>query len=311
MRKYEEFSNDTLVYNSSSLSCKAIQPHLTSGSVTTGSLRPFRSGVMNLNQGLRRDCTLRRNRVRTSGRNLLRLAQRSTTSMQLTPRRSNFLSSLVTVYTKSPWDRNHFGCSMPRPRSFEEDIELAKRTHDPMMPLDDDRLSTTSFKITLVNHAQYISLGHDAQYDKMSELQRSPHLVHSGQLLSKYRKHLEHFECDQGNKDDDRAEHFHEAKLMEDLGQELSYDRPPNAAKDDVTVLDPVHNWPLRTRSMTHLDSYNYPPPVFADDEGGAISLADTKNDMPRNNEPGRRQIDPSTYDTAKQDPQALNERNA
>ena len=99
---------------------------------------------------------------------------------------------------------------MPRPRSFEEDIEFAKRTHDPMMPLDDDRLSTTSFKITLVNHAQYISLGNDAQYDKMSELRRSPHLVHSGQLLSEYRKHLEHFECDQGNKDDDRAEHFHD-----------------------------------------------------------------------------------------------------
>jgi hypothetical protein len=71
---------------------------------------------------------------------------------------------------------------------------------------------------------------------------------------------------------------------MEDLGQELNDDRPPNAAKDDV--LDSVDNWPLRTRRMTHLDSYNYPPPVFADDEGGAGSLEDPKNDMPRNDEP-------------------------
>ena len=118
----------------------------------------------------------------------------------------------------------------------------------------------------------------------MSELRRSPHLVYSGQLLFEYRKHLEHFECDQGNKDDDRAEHFHEAKLMEDLGQELNDDRPPNAAKDDV--LDPVYNWLLRTRRMTHLDSYYYPLPVFADDEGGAGSLADPKNDMSRNDEP-------------------------
>jgi hypothetical protein len=39
---------------------------------------------------------------------------------------------------------------------------------------------------------------------------------------------------------------------------------------------------------MTHLDSYNYPPPVFADDEGrgGAGSLADPKKDMSRNDEP-------------------------
>jgi hypothetical protein len=286
MEKY--LRDATQEVNSSSLSRKAIQPHLTSASVKTGSLRPFRSGV-NLNQGPRRDYTLRRNRAPTanevydtSGRNSLRLAQRSTTSMQLTPRQSTFRSSLV--YTKSPWECDHFGCSMPRPRSFEEDIELAKRMHDPMMPLDDDRLSTTSFKITLVNHAQYISLGNDAQYDKMSELRRSPHLVYSGQLLFEYSKHLEHFECDQGNKDDDRAEHFHESKLMEDLGQELNDDRPPNAAKDDV--LDPVYNWPLRTRRMTHLDSYNYPPPVFADDEGGAGSLADPKNDMSLNDEP-------------------------
>ena len=97
MEKYlrdatQEVSNDTLVYNSSSLSRKAIQPHLTSASVKTGSLRPFRSGVMNLNQGPRRDYSLRRNRAPianevydTSGRNSLRLAQRSTTSMQLTP----------------------------------------------------------------------------------------------------------------------------------------------------------------------------------------------------------------------------------
>ena len=82
----------------------------------------------------------------------------------------------------------------------------------------------------------------------------SPHLVYFGQLLSEYRKYLEHFECDQGNKEDDCAEHFHEAKLMEDLGQELNDDRPPNAAnsaKDDV--LDPVYNGPLRTRRMTRI----------------------------------------------------------
>jgi hypothetical protein len=70
---------------------------------------------------------------------------------------------------------------------------------------------------------------------------------------------------DQDNKDDDSAEHFHEAKLMEDLGHELNDDRPPNAAKGDV--LDPVHNWPLRTRHMMHLDSCNYPPPALADDD--------------------------------------------
>ena len=104
---------------------KAIQPHLTSASVKTGSLLPFRSGVMNLNQGLCREYTLRRNRAPTanevydtSGRNSLRLAQRSTKSMQLTPRRSNFRSSLV--YTKSPWECYHFGCSMPRPREGDE-----------------------------------------------------------------------------------------------------------------------------------------------------------------------------------------------
>ena len=73
---------------------------------------------------------------------------------------------------------------MPRPSSYEEDIDLAKMMHDPMMPLDDDRLSTTSSKIPLVNHAQYIPLGDDAQYDKMSELRRSPHHVHPVQLLS-------------------------------------------------------------------------------------------------------------------------------
>ncbi len=74
---------------------------------------------------------------------------------------------------------------MPRPRSDEEDIELAKRMNDPMMPLDDDRLSTTSFKIPLVNHAQCILMDKDAQYDKimMSKLRRSLLLVHSGQLL--------------------------------------------------------------------------------------------------------------------------------
>ncbi len=41
---------------------------------------------------------------------------------------------------------------------------------------------------------------------------------------------------------------------MEDLGQELNDDRPPNAAnraKDDV--LDPVYNGPLRTRRMTRI----------------------------------------------------------
>jgi hypothetical protein len=37
---------------------------------------------------------------------------------------------------------------------------------------------------------------------------------------------------------------------------------------------------------MAHLDSYNYPPPVFADDEGGAGLLADPENDMQRNDEP-------------------------
>ena len=110
--------------------------------------------------------------------------------------------------------------------------------HDPMMPLDDDRLSTTSSKIPLVNHAQCLMLGDDAWYDKMSELRRSPHPVHPGQLLSEYCKHLENFECDQGNKEDDRVEHIHKTNLMEDLGQELNDDRPPNAAKDDV--LDPV-----------------------------------------------------------------------
>ena len=96
--------------------------------------------------------------------------------------------------------------------------------HDPMMPLDDDRLSTTSSKIPLVNHAQYIPLGYDAQYDKMSELRRSPHHVHPAQLLSnsEYRKHLEHFEFDQGNTEDDRVEHIHETNFMEDLGQELN-----------------------------------------------------------------------------------------
>ena len=66
---------------------------------------------------------------------------------------------------------------------------------------------------------------------------------------------------------------------MEDLGQELNDDRPPNAAKNDV--LDPVHNGPLCTRRTARLDSYNYPPPVFADDEGGAGSLADPMNDIP------------------------------
>ncbi len=116
----------------------------------------------------------------------------------------------------------------------------------------------------------------------MLELRRSPHLVHSGQLLSEYCKHLDHFkfECDQGNKKDDRAEHFNAAKLMEEKGQELNDDRPHNAAKDEV--LYPVYIWPLRTCRMAHLDSYNYPPPVSADDsdEGGAGSLADPKNDM-------------------------------
>ncbi len=54
----------------------------------------------------------------------------------------------------------------------------SKRMHDPIMPLDDDRLSTTSSKITLVNHAQYISLGNYAQYDKMSALCQAvaPHI---------------------------------------------------------------------------------------------------------------------------------------
>ena len=71
---------------------------------------------------------------------------------------------------------------------------------------------------------------------------------------------------------------------MEDLGQELNDDRPPNAAKADV--LDPVYNGPPRTRSTARLDSYHYPLPVFADDEGGDGSLADPKNDMPRSDEP-------------------------
>jgi hypothetical protein len=255
----------------------------------TGSPRPFRSGFMNLNQGPRRDYMPHGNRAPTaneeydtSGRNSLRLPQRSTTSMLPTLRPVDSLSNVVT--TKSPWERDHFGFSMPRPSSYEEDIELTKMMHDPMMPLDDDRLSTTSFKIPLVNHAQCLPLGDDAQYDKMSELRRSSHPVHPGQLLSEYRKHLEHFECDQGNKEDDRVEHIHETKLMEDLGQELNDDRPPNAAKDDV--LDPVYNGPLCTRRTARLDSYNYPLPVFADDEGGAGSLADPKNDMPRNDEP-------------------------
>ena len=289
LRDAQEVPNDELVSTSSSLSCKTLQPYSASASMETGLPRPFRSGVMNLNRGSRRDCMSHGNRAPTaneeydtSGRNSLRLPQRSTTSMLPTLRPIDSLSNVVT--TKSPWERDHFGFSMPRPSSYEEDIDLAKMMHDPMMPLDDDRLSTTSSKIPLVNHAQYIPLGDDAQYDKMSELRRSPHHVHPVQLLSEYRKHLEHFEFDQGNKEDDRVEHIHETNLTEDLGQELNDDRPPNAAKADV--LDPVYNGPPRTRCTARLDSYNYPLPVFADDEGGAGSLADPKNDMPQNDEP-------------------------
>ena len=262
----------------------------------TGSPRPSCSGVMNLNRVPRRDYTPHSNRAptaneeyETSGRNSLRLAQRSTTSMLLTLRQINSRSNVVT--TKSPWDCDHFGLFMLRPRSYEEDIELAKRMHAPMMPLDDDRLSitsdrlsTTSFKIPLVNHAQCLSLGDDAQYDKMLELWRPSHPVDPEQLLSEYREHLEHFECDLGNKEDDHVEHIHETKFMEDLRQELNDDHPPNAAKDDVH--DPVHNGPPCTRRTACLDSYNYPLPVFADDEGGAGSLADPKNDMPQNDKP-------------------------
>jgi hypothetical protein len=97
-----------------------------------------------------------------------------------------------------------------------------------------------------MNHAKSLSLGDDAQNDKMSELLRSTHPVHPAQLLSEYRKHLEHCECDQDNKEDDRVEHIHESKIIEivDLEQELNDHRPLalNAAK--AAMLNCVRNGP-------------------------------------------------------------------
>ena len=111
---------DAQEVTSSSSSCKALQPHLASASMETGSPRPSCSGVMNLNRGPRSDYTPHSNRAptaneeyETSGRNSLRLAQRSTTSMLLTLRQINSRSNVVT--TKSPWDRDQFGFFMLHP----------------------------------------------------------------------------------------------------------------------------------------------------------------------------------------------------
>ncbi len=146
----QEVSNDMLVYNSSSLSRKAIQPHLTSASVETGSLRPFRSGVMNLNQGPRRDYTSHRNRADSCAdcKRSVRYIRPQLAAPcagiydKYAVDTSISAAAWYMVYTKSPWECDHFGCSMHSPRSFEEDIEFAKRMHDPMMPLDDDRSSS-------------------------------------------------------------------------------------------------------------------------------------------------------------------------
>ena len=112
LRDAQEVPNEELVSTSSSLSCKTLQPYSASASMETGLPRPFRSGVMNLNRGSRRDCMSHGNRAPTaneeydtSGRNSLRLPQRSTTSMLPTLQTINSLSNVVS--TKSPWDRNH------------------------------------------------------------------------------------------------------------------------------------------------------------------------------------------------------------
>ena len=91
---YAQTQDDELVPTSSSLSRKALQPQLTSASMETLSLQPSCSGVMNLNRGIRPGEITRPTAIMhrlqmkcidTSGRNTLRLAQPSATSMLPTP----------------------------------------------------------------------------------------------------------------------------------------------------------------------------------------------------------------------------------
>jgi hypothetical protein len=190
------------------------------------------------------------------------------------------------VLSKSSWDRDRFGSYNPRPRSYEDDFARAKNIYDTANYWEDDRFSTTSSKNSLLTRTQGMSLGDEAQYAKKLEVvRRSTPSPHSELLLSDYRKHLEHYESDQDNDDDDRVEYIHEAKYMEteDLGQELNYARSPIIVKDDV--LDPVYNGPPRTRHMTRLNSYVYPSPVIPDDDDGAGTTADSKTVKRHDNE--------------------------
>ena len=105
------------------------------------------------------------------------------------------------VNTKSSWDCDRFGFYNPRPRSYEEDIAYAKRMYDLVIPWDDDRCSTASSKSSLAARAQCMSLGDEAQTAKKLELSRYSPSPHSEQLLSEYRKHLEHCEDDQDSEE--------------------------------------------------------------------------------------------------------------